>query len=761
MARPGHISRRLAWLRTALALGALATAAILTGCSGEDPTPMPDSAGRVVPPLPQIALEALTPVATPTVAPILTRTPPPTPPPADDAESPSEIETNSLSGVGNYNGIEQVFVCENAPDADDSSSSNWYFVPRADHVAGLLGDGRVVFAGGTSVSGHDLWPNRGIDIFDPRTETWCSARLAEGHPRFASAVVLEDGRILIVGIEPTTDIEDPNAVGILFDPVTGRFSEIAPPGVTRKRPKLAPLDDGRVVSLGGVSAIGSEEDSDPTFLTDVEIYDPAVDMWTGARSLSEMLAKPRNLTALSSAQLFDPENYSLLPMGNNRVLLFHSGYDDNFIGHNRIEIYDANNDSWNIIEEFAPGSGDPAWNLTLTSQDKLYMFYWHWVEIFDLTSGEWELNYSPRILPEGASVTELQDGRLLLAGGKIPARRYGANTTARVEIFDPKTKIWTAGTELPESRAYHTATLLQNGDVLLYGGNLLTFLTLPSIYPPDTMTRLISSQDLERIATDLSATPEPPPFGNTDFPCQQASPPALLPVVPQVPDGPPDPGEVIGDSNDAMKALGSVAATVTLWHNGGEQQENLMLTYQRYCFTAYVEWETPDWFFVRHSAWEGRGPYSIGSDVVLGGEIHSLSYWYEGSSRETEEFPEFFAGYLRSALADQQLADLDWEEWITLAIERGNPDIRWKDVAIESLDGTDVYHLIGTLERPDGATVTTNFWIGVEDSFIRRIYSQGSVLDRYSLSGIRQVYELWEFNGFSQEFGIQAPELEE
>ena len=768
MGRTRVLRTRLIVIASVLALLCVAA------CNSDEPTQTPTS-NEIQPTSPPAVTVELptptpppaptgTPTPTQTAAPTPTRTPPPAPPRSDGDSSPSEIPTNSPTGSASGQGIEQEFECETDTDIDDSSSegsAHWYLPARADHIAVLLSDSRVAFAGGTSVSGHDQRPNHRIDIFDPRTETWCSARLSEGHPSLASTVALNDGRLLIVGLAPTTSDEDIIPVGLLFNPLTGHFSEISPPSVSRMLPRLALLDDGRVLSLGGLSTLGADDGPAPTYLAGVEIYDPVADTWTRARSLQEMLAKPRNQGVVAAAQLFDPENYWLLPMPNNRALLFHSGFDDNYIGHNRIEVYDANNDSWNTIQRFAPGSHDIAWNVTLTSQGKLYMFYWHWVEILDITSGEWELNYSPRRLAVGASVTELQDGRLLLVGGKIPVGPYRANTSARVEIFDPETKIWTAGEDLPDSRAHHTATLLQNGDVLLHGGNQLISSSSPSIYPPETMTRLISSQDLERIATDLSATPDPPPFGNTDFPCHLASPPAPLPVVSHVPDGPPDPGEVIGDSNDAMKGLGSVAATVILWHNGGEQQENLMLTYQRYCLTAYVEWETLARFFVRHSAWGGRSPYSIGSDLVLGDEIHSLSYWYEGNSRQTEEFPEFFAGYLRSALAGQRLVDIDWDEWISLSIERDNPFIQWKDVTIETLDGTDVYHLIGTLYRSDGATATTDFWIGVEDSLIRRIYSQGSVLDKYSLSGIRQVYELWEFNRFGEDFNIQPPPEDE
>lgn len=70
----------------------------------------------------------------------------------------------------------------------------------------------------------------------------------------------------------------------------------------------------------------------------------------------------------------------------------------------------------------------------------------------------------------GHTATLLQDGRVLVAGGT----NLGGDATATCELFDPKTDRWTRGASMNVARAYHSATLLKNGDVLVVGGQSST-----------------------------------------------------------------------------------------------------------------------------------------------------------------------------------------------------------------------------------------------------------------------------------------------
>lgn len=65
------------------------------------------------------------------------------------------------------------------------------------------------------------------------------------------------------------------------------------------------------------------------------------------------------------------------------------------------------------------------------------------------------------------TATVLQDGRVLVVGGSTQAE---ANQLATAELFNPKTNTWSAAAPMAYARARHTATLLPDGRVLVVGG---------------------------------------------------------------------------------------------------------------------------------------------------------------------------------------------------------------------------------------------------------------------------------------------------
>ena len=85
----------------------------------------------------------------------------------------------------------------------------------------------------------------------------------------------------------------------------------------------------------------------------------------------------------------------------------------------------------------------------------------------------------------GLTATVLNDGTVLLTGGQNSA---GKSVTA-AELYNPSTSTFTKLPAMKNARSYHTATLLQNGSVLLAGGEYASkALKTLEIYNPSKKT---------------------------------------------------------------------------------------------------------------------------------------------------------------------------------------------------------------------------------------------------------------------------------
>ncbi len=98
-------------------------------------------------------------------------------------------------------------------------------------------------------------------------------------------------------------------------------------------------------------------------------------------------------------------------------------------------------------------------------------------EIFDPASGRWSATAPMNLARLGHSLTTLADGRVLAAGGSSlgGAEGTGGGQTIRpessAEIFDAGTGRWTSTSAgMSSARFEHTATLLDDGRVLIVGG---------------------------------------------------------------------------------------------------------------------------------------------------------------------------------------------------------------------------------------------------------------------------------------------------
>ena len=102
--------------------------------------------------------------------------------------------------------------------------------------------------------------------------------------------------------------------------------------------------------------------------------------------------------------------------------------------------------------------------------------------------GSWSLTGALGTPRSAHTTTLLQDGRVLVAGGRVSAG--GGVPLASAELYDPVTETWRSTGPLAAARWSHTATLLPDGRVLVAGGYSATTTLLSSaeLFDPATGT---------------------------------------------------------------------------------------------------------------------------------------------------------------------------------------------------------------------------------------------------------------------------------
>jgi len=92
-------------------------------------------------------------------------------------------------------------------------------------------------------------------------------------------------------------------------------------------------------------------------------------------------------------------------------------------------------------------------------------------ELYDPTASTFPATGSMVTARRGHTATLLSSGKVLIAGGALADSRPGTNASlATAELYDPITQTFMPTGSLAEPRAFHTATLLPNGTVLIVGG---------------------------------------------------------------------------------------------------------------------------------------------------------------------------------------------------------------------------------------------------------------------------------------------------
>jgi len=387
----------------------------------------------------------------------------------------------------------------------DSGNLN---VSRYGHTAILLADGRVLVIGGWDAFGHVLSSAELYNPTDGASGTW---RLTGSMrtPRLGpTASLLPNGQVLVAGGIYDANTFYDTSTAELYDPASGTWTLTGSMSTARDYHTATLLPNGKVLV-----ACGERIDaSGVTYLSDTELYDPAIGTWTrsagsgsiGAGTSTTLLANGRvlfaggtdnNVNELSSAALYDPAHSTwatvatpstsraaptatLLPNGQMLV----AGGSDGTNTLASTELYDPASTNWTTTgplnaardshtatllpngQVLVAGGSDG--NSPLAS-----------AELYDLTSGTWTTTGTMNTAHDSHTATLLPNGRVLVAGGRA--------SDGTAELYDSATGTWTITGSLNTGREFHTATLLANGKVLVAGGYSSSgYLSNAELYDP-------------------------------------------------------------------------------------------------------------------------------------------------------------------------------------------------------------------------------------------------------------------------------------
>jgi N-acetylneuraminic acid mutarotase len=292
------------------------------------------------------------------------------------------------------------------------SSAGTLSVPRFAHTATLLTNGKVLVVGGNSAVPNASFPDgagalSSAELYDPQTNTWSLAASMGNARAFHTATLLGDGRVLVAGGVVVagggqSSTEYPGSVlasAELYDPVADTWTPTAPMPLAATSQSATLLADHRVLVIGGIDRfldypIGS---SPPIGVRTAELFDPSTNSWSLAPSMSYERISP---------------SITLLP--NDKVLVV----GDHGINENTAETFDPAAEQWSPVPKPAVGrAGHVAVLLHGGSVLVAGGLGETSAELFDWHRNDWTSAGSLSRIRSGATATVLGDGEVLVTGG--------------------------------------------------------------------------------------------------------------------------------------------------------------------------------------------------------------------------------------------------------------------------------------------------------------------------------------------------------
>jgi len=285
-----------------------------------------------------------------------------------------------------------LLTAQKAADLFDPTTNTWspaapMSVYRQQHTATVLQSGQLLVTGGIYGSnygtGFPAAPFTSAELYDPASNAWSSAGFMSTGRYLHTASLLGNGKVLVAGGDNnlntpcncTTFVSSAD----LYNPATNSFTPTGALVTARYAHTATVLANGSVLVAGGFGGATSTIQSGGAALASVELYDPTTGMWTATGSMNNprmnhiatLLPSGKVLVAggsggtstLASAEVYDPtsgtwtlvasltiprQSQAAVSLSNGTVLVV-GGLNDTssaVLGVGSLEVYDPTVNTW-------------------------------------------------------------------------------------------------------------------------------------------------------------------------------------------------------------------------------------------------------------------------------------------------------------------------------------------------------------------------------------------------------------------------------